>query len=569
MADIKKELNDIKNAVYGRDVRGSIHDGIKKINEESEESKAKADEAHDVMESIINEGFDNAALEANFEQKLDDKIANLQPEWTGFKEDITTQLAQTEQKVGRLRSIIINVEDFGASNESNFDSTTAIQDAIDFVSSLGGGVVRLPAGRWRTSSKLILKKNVALIGAGMGTTVIQIFNSTEDHVIELETNPWKTTPTYQMVRDLTIDGNKSGKTGKHHGIYCPSSVEQTTIQNVEIRNCTGDGARFISAHRNFFNNVYLYRNNGNGLTLTSEQVEGIGSVTDNHLEMVYVYASNNGGHGFYFNQPVDMRAIHLSSIGNLMDGFHISNPAGGWCNTFDTLISQGNRNGIYIEGGGEVQLNNYSCSVAEEYNLYVLNNVRSIFNNGSLHRGGSGNAYINNSTELNVANLTSRLPEEQDTHNIFLTNVRLSNISNVYARGGLIGIDIINMTKMNNFNNIEVNRVLKHGISVNGTGNNLAQFNSFVNILLNNIGSANHPDSSAMYVRGANRTTISHFRNTDEQNDNHVSFGIELSHAFDSSISSSFVQGVVRGIEMHIDNNSIISDTVFQGNFND
>src|SRR5690625_910966 len=45
------------------------------------------------MESIMTEGFDNAALEANFEQKLDDKIANLQPEWTGFKEDVTTQLA--------------------------------------------------------------------------------------------------------------------------------------------------------------------------------------------------------------------------------------------------------------------------------------------------------------------------------------------------------------------------------------------------------------------------------------------------------------------------------------------
>ena|SRR5690625_2210233 len=98
MADIKKELNDIKNAVYGREVRGSIHDGIKKINEESEKSKEKADEAHDVMESIIEEGFDNAALEANFEQKLDDKIANLQPEWTGFKEDVTTQLADIEQQ---------------------------------------------------------------------------------------------------------------------------------------------------------------------------------------------------------------------------------------------------------------------------------------------------------------------------------------------------------------------------------------------------------------------------------------------------------------------------------------
>lgn len=99
MADIDKELRDIKNAVYGKEVRGSIHDGIKKINDESEESKEKANEAHDVMEAIMEEGFDNAALESNFEQKLDNKIANLQPEWTGFKEDITTQLAEIPQQI--------------------------------------------------------------------------------------------------------------------------------------------------------------------------------------------------------------------------------------------------------------------------------------------------------------------------------------------------------------------------------------------------------------------------------------------------------------------------------------
>lgn len=94
MANIDKELKDIKNAVYGREVRGSIHDGIDKINKESEESKGKADEAHEVMESIMEEGFDNAALEANFKKKLDNKISNLQPEWTQFKEDTETQLAE-------------------------------------------------------------------------------------------------------------------------------------------------------------------------------------------------------------------------------------------------------------------------------------------------------------------------------------------------------------------------------------------------------------------------------------------------------------------------------------------
>lgn len=38
MANIKEELRRIKNAIFGREVRGSIHDGIKKMNDEVEVS---------------------------------------------------------------------------------------------------------------------------------------------------------------------------------------------------------------------------------------------------------------------------------------------------------------------------------------------------------------------------------------------------------------------------------------------------------------------------------------------------------------------------------------------------
>src|SRR5690625_1098752 len=131
MANIDKELNQIKNAVYGKDVRGSIHDGIKKINNESEDSKQKADEAHDVMESIINDGFDNAALEANFEQKLDDKINNLQPEWTQFKEDTVTQLAQTEQELNVLQSSKAAITDVQNLHEDLGNVQTNLSDKRD------------------------------------------------------------------------------------------------------------------------------------------------------------------------------------------------------------------------------------------------------------------------------------------------------------------------------------------------------------------------------------------------------------------------------------------------------
>lgn len=112
MANINNELSNIKNAVYGKDVRGSIHDGIDKINRETEVASGKANQAHDVMESIINDGFDNAALQENFEQKLDDKIKDLQPEWTGFKDNVTSQLAETinDKRATVKRKGLITIE---------------------------------------------------------------------------------------------------------------------------------------------------------------------------------------------------------------------------------------------------------------------------------------------------------------------------------------------------------------------------------------------------------------------------------------------------------------------------
>lgn len=55
MANINKELNDIKNAVYGKEVRGSIHDGIKKINEEVENTTDRQDSVEAQFQSVLDE----------------------------------------------------------------------------------------------------------------------------------------------------------------------------------------------------------------------------------------------------------------------------------------------------------------------------------------------------------------------------------------------------------------------------------------------------------------------------------------------------------------------------------
>lgn len=160
MADIKKELNDIKNAVYGREVRSSIHDGIKKINEESEESKRKAEEAHEITQDLLDETFDSAALETNFEQRIDEVIENLQPEWTQFKKDTETQLADTNQffryesMINRKepRPIITWVDDDGHKGVLTKLAPLAEEYGVPFTSAVATG--RIGTGNYMTESQI-------------------------------------------------------------------------------------------------------------------------------------------------------------------------------------------------------------------------------------------------------------------------------------------------------------------------------------------------------------------------------------------------------------------------------
>lgn len=58
----------------------------------------------------------------------------------------------------------VSVLDFGADPTGVIDSTAAIQAAIDEVYAEGGGEVWLPAGSYKTSSTITLKRHVSLVG---------------------------------------------------------------------------------------------------------------------------------------------------------------------------------------------------------------------------------------------------------------------------------------------------------------------------------------------------------------------------------------------------------------------
>lgn len=63
MANIKNELDNIKKALYGKDVRNSIHNGIEVINQEVEKTTAKQESLEKIFEDLtINAGSSNAEI---------------------------------------------------------------------------------------------------------------------------------------------------------------------------------------------------------------------------------------------------------------------------------------------------------------------------------------------------------------------------------------------------------------------------------------------------------------------------------------------------------------------------
>jgi hypothetical protein len=75
-------------------------------------------------------------------------------------------MALTKATYSLISGASINVLDYGADPTGVADSTSAIQTAINTASNADGGIVFVPAGSYRCSSGLILKRGVNLVGEG-------------------------------------------------------------------------------------------------------------------------------------------------------------------------------------------------------------------------------------------------------------------------------------------------------------------------------------------------------------------------------------------------------------------
>lgn len=140
MANISDKVAQIRQAVYGKDVRESIASGIESINSEVETTTAKQAQLETTFEQlIISAGNSNAEI-------VDAR--------GGF---------DTLRK--KLDSYAINVKDFGAKGDGVTDDTAAIQAALNYAASLYGGDISSDAGYigWYTP-EVLFPRGVYLCG---------------------------------------------------------------------------------------------------------------------------------------------------------------------------------------------------------------------------------------------------------------------------------------------------------------------------------------------------------------------------------------------------------------------
>ncbi len=200
---VDREINDIQNAIEGYEVRGALAAGVKKSFDKSKVAQEKSEEATEITQNLLDDSFDTSKINANFEERLDKEIKSLQPEWTQFKDDTTSQLADIAINVSRPPADLSPVLMDGT------DETDKLQAILDWVGDNGGGVVRIPRGTIYHTINYI-PNNVILEGVGYQTEIKLVANFNPEFEVRKPSGIYcNDNVEFFGVRNLTYNGNAS------------------------------------------------------------------------------------------------------------------------------------------------------------------------------------------------------------------------------------------------------------------------------------------------------------------------------------------------------------------------
>ena len=167
MADIKPFLNKIKTAVFGKDVRGSLHDGLEAVNKETEDATALSKDT-ERRQGAVEHQFDDVLSGWSDDKPIDNEetIASrtnretgenyttlgnrLDTEHNKISTDIKDEIERTQREFSERGVNIKWFEHLKIAVNGGYDWTPAIQAAIDELEE--GQELFIPAGSYYASN---------------------------------------------------------------------------------------------------------------------------------------------------------------------------------------------------------------------------------------------------------------------------------------------------------------------------------------------------------------------------------------------------------------------------------
>ena len=196
MANIKKHLENIKGALFGKDVRSSIHDGIDAINKEVEGTTEKQNKLGEQFKNlVINEGNSNAEVAASrgSHDWLPDRLDNFD--------------SQLEHIANPENSSYILFENF-----ENDDISKSIEDVVDYAikNNINKIIFKKKKYILNRPIELTLTGNVEIIIEGNGAKFEAGYN-TSDYMINLVGVSDEYFGEHFVLKNLTLIGNYISK----------------------------------------------------------------------------------------------------------------------------------------------------------------------------------------------------------------------------------------------------------------------------------------------------------------------------------------------------------------------
>ena len=241
MANIKKHLDNIKGALYGKDVRSSIHDGIDAINKEVESTTNRQEHLEDTFDQlVINSGNNNAEI-------VDARVGENGKSYAKLGDRLDEVDSQLEHNVNKINNLKENKlkHVYGFLGDGSDGDTDRLQEAInDSV-----GELELPNGEFIITKTIKIPPNVILKGVGCGSSLQGIgygrstslkpsSNFEGDKVIEIDPKNINDTTVYSFgnaIQNLTIDCINIANTEKTV-IDIRSLTNSETFHDIRILN---------------------------------------------------------------------------------------------------------------------------------------------------------------------------------------------------------------------------------------------------------------------------------------------------------------------------------------------